>query len=214
MPYFLILVVMFLLWFTYERKKADKQSQYSSEKFWEREKSAVYVPRQSTDDIAYITIPDEVIPAVDENSSPELREARRDLIALSKKPIANLSAYSNTDLKLKYGTGNYQQLALADGCYIKLVQLVIKTAGCLISGNRNDDALRILEFGFNVGMDNSRFLLMLGKLYSEQGSFDKIEALIARAQESSLTSDSTIAQLKSYSDRSLDSILDSVPKSY
>ena len=145
MPTLFCLVILFLIWFTYERKK--NSTDYSkSEAFWKREREASFVPRQNTDDIDFIELTDDVIPEKLDTDSEELRAAIKGLRRLRDTKICDLSEYSNTDLRLKYGTGNFNDLSAADNNYTKLVQLSGKLLQYLNEEGRLDDAERYLEF--------------------------------------------------------------------
>lgn len=145
MPTFFCLVILFLIWFTYERKK-NAPDYSKSKKFWERERSAAYVPRQSTDDINFIAIPEETIPKASDDSSEELKEVISDLESLKNARICDLSAFSNTDLRLKYGTANFNDLSVADNNYIRLVQWSGKLLTCLDEAGRIRDAEKYIRF--------------------------------------------------------------------
>ena len=145
MPTFFCLVILFLIWFTYERKK--NATDYSkSKKFWEREREAAYVPRQSMDDISFIVIPDNIIPDALPDSSDELKSVIEDIESLRDAKICDLSAFSNTDLRLKYGTGNFNDLSRADNNYTRLVQWSGKLLTYLDEEGRIADARDYIDF--------------------------------------------------------------------
>ena len=145
MPTLFCLVILFLIWFTYERKKND--TDYSKSKaFWDREQKASYVPRASMDDIEFITIPEDAIPASRPEFSEELRDAINELRSLSSQQICDLSEYSNTDLKLKYGTGNFMDLSKADNNYTRLVQWSGKLLTRLDEEGYLNEAASYMEF--------------------------------------------------------------------
>ena len=142
MPTLFCLVILFLIWFTYERKKND--TDYSkSQAFWKREREAAFVPRQSTDDIVFLELPEDVLPQLLDTDSEELRAAVKALKRLSRSRICDLSEYSNTDLRLKYGTGNFNDLAAADNNYTKLIQLSGKLLTYLTEGD-------FLHIGYDI----------------------------------------------------------------
>ena len=145
MPTFFCLVILFVIWFTYERKKNEPD--YSKSKaFWERERKASFVPRQSMDDIAFIDLPEEIIPEAGPDSSDELKDVIEDLHRLPGAKICNLSEYSNTDLKLKYGTGNFNDLSAADNNYTRLIQWSGKLLTYLDEEGRLEDGRGMIEF--------------------------------------------------------------------
>ncbi len=145
MPTFFCLVILFVIWFTYERKKNGPD--YSkSNAFWERERQASYVPKQSMDDLVFIKFTEDLIPSADQSSSDELKAVIEDLHRLPGAMICDLSAFSNTDLKLKYGTANFNDLSVADNNYIRLIQWSGKLLTCLDEEGRIEDARPFIEF--------------------------------------------------------------------
>ncbi len=145
MPTLFCLVILFLIWFTYERKKNDTDLS-KSKAFWERERQASYVPRQSTDDLEFIVFPDDLVPPALPDSSDELKDITEELHRLKDAQICDLSEYSNTDLRLKYGTGNFNALSVADNNYTRLIQWSGKLLSCLDEENRLDEAAAYMDF--------------------------------------------------------------------
>ena len=145
MPTLFCLVILFVVWFTYERKK-NAPDYSKSESFWERERKATYVPKQSMDDLHFIDLPESIIPQADPSSSDELKAVIEDLHRLPGSKICNLSEFSNTDLKLKYGTGNFNDLSVADNNYIRLIQWSGKLLTCLDEEDRIEDARPFIDF--------------------------------------------------------------------
>ena len=145
MPTFFCLVILFLIWFTYERKK--NATDYSKSKsFWERERSAAYVPKKSMDDISFIEFTEDLIPAAGSEDSDELKAAVEDLHRLVGARICDLSEFSNTDLRLKYGTANFNDLSVADNNYTRLIQWSGKLLTCLDEEGRLEDGRALIDF--------------------------------------------------------------------
>lgn len=181
MPVFLLLVLVFVIWFTYERKKSSLSSDKSSKSFWERERSASYVPRQSTADVPFITFPAELVP-VGHTEEP-LAGYCRELTELSALRIADLSVYSNTDLKLKYGTGNFKALSQADENFSRLRTAITGCCSELISLGARDEAFRLLEYAYTNGIHSSAILIPYAEMLSEHGE----QATVARILEEELS---------------------------
>lgn len=145
MPTFFCLVILFLVWFTYERKKNDTDFS-KSKAFWERERKATFVPRQSTDDIKFIEFTEDLIPEARPDSSEELKAVIEDLHRLPGAKICDLSEFSNTDLRLKYGTGNFNDLSVADNNYTRLIQWSGKLLKYLDEEGRLEDGSALIGF--------------------------------------------------------------------
>lgn len=145
MPTFFCLVMLFVIWFTYERKK--NATDYSKSKsFWERERSAAYVPKKSMDDISFIEFTEDLIPAAAPEDSDELKAVIEDFQRLVGARICDLSEFSNTDLRLKYGTANFNDLSVADNNYIRLVQWSGKLLPRLEEEGRLEDGKALIDF--------------------------------------------------------------------
>ena len=69
-----------------------------------------------------------------------------ELKALSKAKIADLSEYTNTDLRLKYGSPNFTLLSGADANYTRLVQILPVLISSLKEAGMNEEAERLLDF--------------------------------------------------------------------
>lgn len=147
---FFFLILLFIGWLAYEIKKNSKQSQNSSKEFWARESESLLTPRRSTEDVVYITVPEEIIPleiidASDEDSV-RINELSAELKELSSKPVSDLSSYTNTDLRLKYGVPNFNSLWEADNNYARLVQLLPKLISVLMDRGMSEEAGKLLQF--------------------------------------------------------------------
>lgn len=147
---FFFLIILFVIWLGYETRKNTKNQVNDSKRFWERESDALMTPRKPVDDVNFIEIPEDVIPAVIEKPSTdaerEINELTGELKALQSKKIADLSEFTNTDLRLKYGVPNFTMLMDADTNFSRLVQFMPLLIGNLLEAGHRDEAGRLLEF--------------------------------------------------------------------
>ena len=121
----------------------------------------------------------------------------RDLRDLSTSRIVNLTGLTNTDLKLKYGTANINILSDYDFHYTNLVTLLQKLAEQLHDSLEDALAVEVLEFAVSTKTDISKSYYLLAELYREMGTPEKIEHLIAQAQNlNSLMKDTIIENLR------------------
>ncbi|MCR5830487.1 MAG: hypothetical protein K6F93_09110 [Lachnospiraceae bacterium] len=144
------LFVIFLLWFTYERIKADHQSSYSNEGFWEKERRASFTPTVKIDNLPYITLDESVIPTPCDEDSEELRNVLNEIRSLKDSKMIDLSDLTNTDLKLKYGTPNFTVLAKADADFALLVSDCEKAGELLSEAGRSDEAYAITDYAARI----------------------------------------------------------------
>ncbi len=143
---FLGLFLIFLLWFTYERIKADRQSSYSNEEFWERERRASFTPSARIDNLPYIDLDESVIPDPTPEDSDELTQVLEELRSLKDVRMIDLSEKTNTDLKLEFGAANFTALAEADTNYALLISDCEKAADLLSDAGRNEEAYTLLDY--------------------------------------------------------------------
>ncbi len=165
--------------------------------FWERERRANFTRKKSLDGLHYITIPDEILELQPACNSEEINNCLTDLRDLSSCKIVNLTGYTNTDLKLTYGTANINILSDFDIHYTNLVTLLQKLAELLHKNGEDVHAITVLEFAISTGTDVSKSYYLLAQLYQENGTPEKISSLIQQAQNiNSLLRDSIVQTLQ------------------
>lgn len=174
-----------------------RKEQDIDREFWDREQRANFTRRKSLDDLDYITVPEELLTMKPALMTDELRNYIDDLRDLSSSKIVNLTGFTNTDLKLKYGTANITILSDYDFHYTNLVTLLQKIAELLHDNLDDELAVRVLEFAVSTGTDVSRSYYLLAELYQQMGTPEKIENLVAQAQNiNSLMKDSIVEKLQ------------------
>lgn len=195
-PALFAIFVTFLLWLSYELRKAKKLDADSSASFWQREAQADNVRRQSLDNLDYITIPLDSLPffsGIDE----KLDELQKNITDLAPCTMVNLSNYTNTELKLMYGPANLPALTEYDQNYTRLVRTLYQWGNRLSEIGHDKEAIQVLEYAVSIKSDVTAGYLLLGKLYQKTGSPHKIDTLIATASSlDSLLKDSLVQQLK------------------
>jgi len=173
--------------FSFALHNAKRKEQDMDREFWDREQRANFTRKKSLDDLNYITIPEELLTMKPAIMSGELRSCLDELNGLSSLKIVNLTGYTNTDLKLKYGTANITILSEYDIHYTNLVTRLQKLAELLHDNLEDELAVKVLEFAVSTGTDVSKSYYLLAELYqqmavSEADMNEKITHLIAQAQ--------------------------------
>lgn len=177
---FLGLFIFFIFLLAYFRKKGNQNQETVEAAFWERENEANHTRRQDISGLPYITIPLEKFP-MDICDNPEIKELEDTLTELSQKKILNLGHQTNTDLKLKYGPANLDELDKCDENFSTLCRTLVSYAECLLKLGYQKEAQVILEFGISCGSDHSRNYSMLADLYQEQGNTSALNELLTTA---------------------------------
>ena len=108
--------IVFLFILQHHIHKGKKTQEQEENAFWEREYSANDVRKKSLEDLTFISfqaepfypltlLGAEACPEFLEKH-PEIKNILSRLIFLEEQKIANLTEYTNTDLKFKYGVAN------------------------------------------------------------------------------------------------------------
>ena len=102
---------------------------------------------------------------------------------LATQNIVNLTGWSNTDLKLEYGTANITPLSEYDQNFTLLVRTLQKWADALAEAGYKEEAAALMEFAVNAGTDISRTYYQLADYWLSQGQNTRIEQLIKNAEQ-------------------------------
>jgi len=173
----LSIVIIFVLWLNYEIRKNNRLSKKSSEDFWSKESRANMTPKADISNLDYIEIPFEKLP-LEDNPDDTVNSYRDSILSQSGKKILNLSAFTNTELKLKYGAANITQLSEYDNNYTILVSVLQKWGERLYNLGYIKDALAVFEAAVECKTDVHKTYELLAKIYMEQNTPDKINNLI------------------------------------
>ncbi len=174
---FLASFITFSLLVYYNVKKRAKRSRKQEAEFWARESAANSVRRKSLDGLPYIKIPLENFPTHLLQDNSEVLECIETMEFLSDKKILNLTGWSNTDLKLEYGTANITALSEYDQNYTLLVRTLQKWADILTGAGHADEAVILMEFAVSTSTDISRTYSQLADYWAARGRGDKIEEM-------------------------------------
>lgn len=129
--------------------------------------------------------------AANEAISEECKEILR---SLSTQKIVNLTGYTNTDLKLSYGTANITCLTEYDQNYTLLVSTLQKWAEALYRGGAKKECQQVLEYAVSIGTDVSHTYFLLADLYDEEGESNLKCSLIEKASGLSSLSSKVIVR--------------------
>ena len=180
LPYFIIILIVIQLYL----KKSTRSGSERSKKYWEREQKANSTRKQDISSLNYIKW-DDALPAIDNNltladilnNSPEALKSYNNIQTLKTEPMLNLSEYSNTDLKLKYGVANLDTLTQYEDNYTSFIKSLSELGHILIEHKDISDAIAFLEYAVKIGSDIRLTYADLYALYSEAGNASKIRQL-------------------------------------
>ena len=161
-----------------QRALAEKKEQ----EFWDREKRANSVRKKSLDGLDYVKIPLDKLPMDALPGDEKVREYKDLLTYLSTQPVVNFTGYTNTDLKLEYGTANITPLSQYDQNYTALVRTLQQWAELLLKADLTEEAETVLSYAVSIGTDVSHTYYALAKIYADRSEYDKIADLIHQAE--------------------------------
>lgn len=186
-PVFFILFVIFVAWLAYERKKSSQIDEERREQFWQRERDANSVRRQSLDELPYVVIPDELLLPRLSSSLPtddaELNRCNEILASLKGQRILNLTGMTSTDIKMNYGPANLSQLDEYDQNFTLFAQTIYAYGDRLHNLGFDHEAMKVLRFGIDSLSDISGNYKLLATLYAKYGQSEKINELKASAEK-------------------------------
>lgn len=169
--------IVMVLVIAHNIKRQKKAQSLAESEFWDRERKANSTRRKSLDGLQYITIPLESFPTHLLQQNNDVAECIDTLEALTSQKIVNLTGYTNTDLKLEYGTANITPLSEYDQNYTVLVRTLQKWADVLIDNGYMDEAAVLMEFAVDTGSDISSTYYKLADYYASKGDEERIRHL-------------------------------------
>lgn len=130
-PVIAVCFCIFVLWTHYEMKKSGKKTREIEEAFWAREYEANHAPKKDFSDLPLLSFDESVIPLAPDGTFTESDDVTayiKSLRSLLREPMIDLSEYSNTDLKLAYGVGNFKTLTDYDENYNNFLLMMTNLA--------------------------------------------------------------------------------------
>ncbi len=175
---FIILMIVFLI----NRKKADRKDASIRQNFFELERQANSTRKKSLENLDYIIIPFSSLPIETSLEDEIISGCLKEIRELSSEKIVNLTGFTNTDLKLKYGTANITVLSAYDQNFTLLARSLQDWAKRLYELGHIDECLNVLEFAISIRSDISSTYYLAAKIYAKQGNTDKIWELLEIAK--------------------------------
>ena len=159
-------------------RRTTRLQRKRNEDFWKKEREANFVRKKSLDDLEYISIPFSSFPMDVATDDDIITSCHRDLQSLRDEKIVNFTGYTNTDLKLAYGTANITVLTQYDQNYTLFVRTLQEFGKRLYDLGYHDEALIVLEYAVSTRTDISGTYYLAASIYHEKGQSDKIKHLL------------------------------------
>lgn len=190
-----ILFTLFLI-IKFADHKSRMEQKAKNDAFWQREQQANSTRKVDISGLDYLHLPYEDLPFID-TKEERLISIQNTLRSFHDKPILNLSGFSNTDLKLLYGTANITFLSRCDNNFTALEKTLYEWGDELYKLGYINEARQVLEYGVSIKTDISKHYLLLGKLYQSTKEYGKIDELIHAVSDlNSSTKESALTALK------------------
>lgn len=180
---FLICFFIFCAWLHYEQRKRQKLQKKASDEFWAREEEANRTRNKDISHLKKLQISPEEIPQI-ETSDADIRYYIEQILQIIKEPMMDLSEFSNTDLKLAYGVGNFKELSEYEEKYNNFLILLSGLARCYESSGHPAEAIATYELALSYGSQKKKDYECLAQLYLAMDQPEKIMQLTAKLQES------------------------------
>ena len=187
LPCFTVFLI-FIIVLNISLRKQRRSQEEVDRKFWDRELAANNTRKQDITKLDYITIPSDMIP---QNLHTETEQA---LVELSSKKMLNLINQTNTDLKLKYGVANLEELSEYEENFARYIALIPVYAQELIDAGQKESAIALLELAVAQHADSSPIYSLLAEQYIQNGNSDKVQELMEQAKSIDSISGSIIVQ--------------------
>ena len=191
--------IIFILLVRHNIRRNRRIEENTEKAFWDRERKANEVRRKPLDDLVYVKPDMSSFPTDVMADDPVVSECRDLIKELESSKIVNLTGYTNTDLKLKYGVANLKLLTEYDDRYTLLVQNIQKWADRLWENGYTKEAIPLLEEQVRIRADITSAYRKLAVYYRENNEPEKIENLKKTAETLNSSSKNVIL-------RSLDEI--------
>lgn len=196
-PVFIIIFIIFIAWTQYEMKKGDKAERKAHEEFLAREYEANHTAKKDFSDIPVLRFDESVIPLPEEGQFTENDDVTgyiESLRSLIKEPMMDLSSYSNTDLKLSYGTANFTLLSGYDANYSNFLMLLTNLARAYERRKMYDLAEKSYKAAIQCGSVKLNDYTALAGVYLKKDDPAAINSLIEEVQASDIERKEGIAE--------------------
>lgn len=166
-----------------KQRKAQELEDKATESFWERESRANSTRNKDISDLPLLHIQESELP--DNGSDDETILYYIGLLRQNiKHPMIDLSEYSNTDLKLAYGVGNFKTLSDYDENYNTFLLNLTNLARAYNHAGKYDDAEKTYRLALQYGSQKLSDYTELAKNYLKLGKRHEIERLMDEIKHS------------------------------
>lgn len=190
-PSIFICFLIFCAWLHYEKGKSQRKQDRESRTFWTREEKANHTRNKDISHLPLFQLDESLIPMPESTDENVVYYQDRTRASLAQ-PMMNLSGYTNTDLKLSYGTGNFNTLSSYDKNFNDFLMNMSNLAKAYYKAGLYEDAASVYQLCLESGSDKSTDYRALAKTYARLGTTWKIDELITQIERSDLPRKETL----------------------
>lgn len=184
-PVFLICFVIFVLWMFYEQRKSQNKDKEASDAFWERERMANQTRKKDISHLPILHVEESELPLITTENESVLYYIDH-IRKIIKSPMLDLSEYSNTDLKLAYGVGNFKVLCEYDENFNHFLLALTNLARACTEAGLYSEAEQTFLLAFHYGSQKMTDYTSLADIYLHLEEPEKISALIRNVEDGPL----------------------------
>ena len=193
---YLVCFFIFCLWLRYEQNKSKKSEQKATDDFWATEYEANHTRNKDYSDLPILHVKESEIP-VAESAGEAVQYNISRVLQIIKNPMADLSEYSNTELKLAYGVGNFKLLSEYDENFNQFLTSLTNLARSYEKEGLLDTARDTYLLALRYGSKRASDFTELAKIYVKLNQPEKISQLIRETESGTHPrKDSVIAALR------------------
>lgn len=192
-PVYLICFLIFIAWLFYEQQKNQKQEKKISDDFWAREAEANRTRKKDISQLPLLHVQESEIPLADTDNASVLYyiDHIRNLI---KSPMIDLSDFSNTDLKLSYGVGNFKLLSEYDENFSNFLLALTNLARAYTDAGFLSEAQDTYRLAFYYGSQKVADYTGLAQVYLRMEQPERVTELIKEVETSAHPHKASITQ--------------------
>ena len=152
-----------------------------SDNFWAREEAANHARKKDISHLPQIRVEETELPAIDTDDESILYYIGQ-LKEIIKMPMMDLSEYTNTDLKLAYGVGNFKTLSDYDETFHNFLTDLSCLGRACTRAKLYDAAIQTYEMAFRYGSTKLSDYEDLAGIYLAMDEPGKVTALIQQVE--------------------------------
>lgn len=184
-PSLFVCFLIFILWLHYEKRKSSRAEKKLSDEFWQREEVANCARNKDISKLPMFE-PDMKQVPMPESGDENICYYQNQVLEQSRLPMMDLSEYSNTDLKLAYGVGNFKTLSQYDENFNDFLMNMSNLGKAYHKEELLEEAASVYRFCLNSGSDKSTDYRALAEIYAAMGARRELSSLADEVLRSEL----------------------------